>query len=172
MFCIEYCTKKWSFPLRISSVNVTESPGNCGFGHIYWRNPSWTTSFFVSDAWVSYLNAIILSLYWLLLPFCGEGMYWFYIHCMHNYIFGFFMSWTMCLLMSLCFEKIQYKQETLRIVTIAMFCSALASLGKFQYFWRPIYNPVKHLWGSFYCKNSKPLSMFQKPLHGRCSLGF
>ena len=28
--------KKWSFSLRISSVNVA---GNCGFGHIYWRNP-------------------------------------------------------------------------------------------------------------------------------------
>ena len=31
--------KKWSFPLRISSVNVTKSAGNWGFGHIYWRNP-------------------------------------------------------------------------------------------------------------------------------------
>ena len=31
--------KKWSFPLRISSVNVTRSAGNGGFGHIYWRNP-------------------------------------------------------------------------------------------------------------------------------------
>ena len=31
--------KKWSFPLRISSVNVTKSAGTCGFGHIYWRNP-------------------------------------------------------------------------------------------------------------------------------------
>ena len=31
--------KKWSLPLRISSVNVTKSAGNCGFGHIYWRNP-------------------------------------------------------------------------------------------------------------------------------------
>ena len=30
--------KKWSFPLRISSVNVTKSAGSCGFGHIYWRN--------------------------------------------------------------------------------------------------------------------------------------
>ena len=38
--------KKWSFPLRIFSVNVTKSTGNCGFGHIYWRNPSWKTSFF------------------------------------------------------------------------------------------------------------------------------
>ena len=28
--------KKWSFPLKISSVNVTKSRG---FGHIYWRNP-------------------------------------------------------------------------------------------------------------------------------------
>ena len=39
--------KKWSFPLRISSVNVTKFTGNCGFGHIYWRNPLWKTSFFV-----------------------------------------------------------------------------------------------------------------------------
>ena len=31
--------KKWSFPLKISSLNVTKSAGNCGFGHIYWRNP-------------------------------------------------------------------------------------------------------------------------------------
>ena len=30
--------KKWNFTLRISSVNVTKSAGNCGFGHIYWRN--------------------------------------------------------------------------------------------------------------------------------------
>ena len=26
--------KKWSFPLRISLVNVTKSSGNSGFGHI------------------------------------------------------------------------------------------------------------------------------------------
>ena len=30
--------KKWSFPLRISSANVTKSAGNCGFCHNYWRN--------------------------------------------------------------------------------------------------------------------------------------
>ena len=39
--------KKWSFPLRISSINLIQSAGNCGFGHIYWRNPRWKTSFFV-----------------------------------------------------------------------------------------------------------------------------
>ena len=33
--------KKWSYPFRISSVNVTK------FGRIYWRNPYWKTSFFV-----------------------------------------------------------------------------------------------------------------------------
>ena len=27
--------KKSGFPLRISSVNVIKSTGNCGFGHIY-----------------------------------------------------------------------------------------------------------------------------------------
>ena len=34
-----HCTKKSSSPLRIFSVNVTKSVGNCGFGHIYLRNP-------------------------------------------------------------------------------------------------------------------------------------
>ena len=29
--------KNWSFRLRVSSVNVTKSSGNCGFGHIYWK---------------------------------------------------------------------------------------------------------------------------------------
>ena len=31
--------QKMKFSLRISPVNVTKSTGNCGFGHIYWRNP-------------------------------------------------------------------------------------------------------------------------------------
>ena len=39
--------KRWSFPLRISSVNVTKSAGICGFDHIYWRNHYWKTSFFL-----------------------------------------------------------------------------------------------------------------------------
>ena len=39
--------KKWSFSLGISSVNVTKSAENCGFGHINWRNPQWKISFFV-----------------------------------------------------------------------------------------------------------------------------
>ena len=32
--------KKWSFPLRISSV-VTKSVVSCRFCHIYWKSPSW-----------------------------------------------------------------------------------------------------------------------------------
>ena len=43
---LTHSTKKWSFLLRISSVNVTKSAENCGFGHIYWTNPQWKTSFF------------------------------------------------------------------------------------------------------------------------------
>ena len=31
--------KKWSFPLGISSVNVTKFAVSCGFAHIYGRNP-------------------------------------------------------------------------------------------------------------------------------------
>ena len=37
--------------LRISSVNLTKYAGNCVFGHIYWRNPSWKTSFLCSEKW-------------------------------------------------------------------------------------------------------------------------
>ena len=40
---VPHTTQK-SFPLRISSVNVTKSEGNCRFSHIYWRNPYWKTS--------------------------------------------------------------------------------------------------------------------------------
>ena len=29
----------WSFPLRISSVNVAELAVSCEFGQIYWKNP-------------------------------------------------------------------------------------------------------------------------------------
>ena len=43
--------KKWSLPLRISSVNVNVS---CGFGHIYGRNPQWKTSFFVQCEVIKY----------------------------------------------------------------------------------------------------------------------
>ena len=47
--------KKWSFPSRISSVNVTKSAGNCAFDHIYWRNPWPKTSFFAQCALSSLL---------------------------------------------------------------------------------------------------------------------
>ena len=43
---------------------------------------------------------------------------------------------------------------------------------KFMYLRRPIQNPIKHLWWSFYCKNSKLLSIFIKKLHCRCLLRF
>ena len=38
--------KKWSFSLRIYSVNVTKSAENCGLGYICRRNHEWKTSFF------------------------------------------------------------------------------------------------------------------------------
>ena len=37
--CVGSLHRKWSFPLKIYSVSVTKSAGNCGFGHIYCRNP-------------------------------------------------------------------------------------------------------------------------------------
>ena len=45
--------QRWSFPLRISSANLTKSASvvSCGFGHICWRNPWWKTSFFVCSVY-------------------------------------------------------------------------------------------------------------------------
>ena len=40
---------KKSFPLRISSLNVTKSTGNCEFGRVYWKKPKWKTSFSVAS---------------------------------------------------------------------------------------------------------------------------
>ena len=34
-----FTAQKMSFPLRISSVNVTKSAVSSGSSHIYWRNP-------------------------------------------------------------------------------------------------------------------------------------
>ena len=48
--------KKWSFVLRISSVNVTKSAVTCGFDHIYWRNPLYKTSFFVQCTFQNFKN--------------------------------------------------------------------------------------------------------------------
>ena len=41
--------KRWSFPLRVFSVNVTKSTVFCGFGHIYWRNLDEKNHFLCSD---------------------------------------------------------------------------------------------------------------------------
>ena len=38
MLVICFCNS-WSFPSRISSINMAKSGGNCGSGQIYWRNP-------------------------------------------------------------------------------------------------------------------------------------
>ena len=52
--------KKWSFSLSISFVIVKK--GNCWFGHIYWRNPQWETSFFVQSAhWLISFKSLFSS---------------------------------------------------------------------------------------------------------------
>ena len=57
--------KKWSFQLRISSVNVTKSAGNYGFGHINWRNPQWKTFFCAVTLKWKYVSARTNSSIWL-----------------------------------------------------------------------------------------------------------
>ena len=39
--------QKMKFSVKDFFSNVTKSAVSCGFGHIYWRNPSWKASIFV-----------------------------------------------------------------------------------------------------------------------------
>ena len=57
--------KKWSFSLRISSVNVTKFESCCRLGHIYWRNPEWKATFFV--------HCFIQTRPFILLPSLGRS---------------------------------------------------------------------------------------------------
>ena len=88
---------------------------------------------------------------------------WFWLKFFKKYLFEFSCN---------CFKNCFLNKKTLCVLTIAMICSNLTSFWKFQYFRRSTYNPVEHLWWSFYCKNSEPLSIFTKKLHHRCLLGF
>ena len=53
--------QKTKLSIKDSSVNVTKSAGNCGFGYIYWRNPRWKPSFFVQ--WPAWDCFLILQIY-------------------------------------------------------------------------------------------------------------
>ena len=55
----------------------------------------------------------------------------------------------------------KYKQETLRVNNRDDLLHPNFTL-KISIFSEPVYNPVEHLWWSFYCGNSKPLCMFTK----------
>ena len=55
--------KKWSFPLRISSVYVTEFAVSCRFGHVYWRIPKLKTSFLLQCLTMFWIQCSEYSLY-------------------------------------------------------------------------------------------------------------
>ena len=81
--------KKWSFLLRISSVKVFRAAGNCGFGHIYLRNPNekfhflYSAFYKVADLQVFVYNSkwFGLRIHWSLLTiFCKKVyIFWEYI---------------------------------------------------------------------------------------------
>ena len=80
--------KKWSFLLRISLVNVTKSGGNCGFGHIYWKNPKGKTSFLVQctrliGRKLLTLNKMMCTIDKIHL-FCQEWWFIFLLHVRFN----------------------------------------------------------------------------------------
>ena len=62
--------KKWSFPLRVFSVNMTKSAVFCRFGYIYWRNTYRKTSFFAVSYWMCAFasKSLITAVFTLTLP--------------------------------------------------------------------------------------------------------
>ena len=40
-----YTSQKMKFPIKYFLRKCDQTAGNCGFGHIYWRNSSWKTYF-------------------------------------------------------------------------------------------------------------------------------
>ena len=73
--------KKWSFPLRNSPVNVTKSIGNCGFGHSYWRNTYWRTSFIAQCLKSSITLTNIFWPMYLLAHLCKLAIFFIYNNC-------------------------------------------------------------------------------------------
>ena len=49
--------KKLSFPLRISSISMNKSRGNCRFGHIYWKTLNGKLYFLYSVSVKKYDNS-------------------------------------------------------------------------------------------------------------------
>ena len=81
------CTKKWSFPLRIFSVNVAKSAVSCGFGRIYWRNLQCKTSFFVQCETCEILYTTIGDQYFYFVVYVSFVNYFF----LFTFVFwGFF----------------------------------------------------------------------------------
>ena len=56
--------RKIKCSLRISSVNVTKSAWNCGFGHVYCRNAEWKTSFFVQQNLLCISSPTLFFIVW------------------------------------------------------------------------------------------------------------
>ena len=52
-----YTAQKIKFSIK---AFFSKSARNCGFGHIYWRNPWWKTTFFV-QCWMVLLHAILIT---------------------------------------------------------------------------------------------------------------
>ena len=117
--------KKWSFPLRISSVNVTKSAGNWVFGHIYWTNPEWKTSFLCSDKKTSRLGY---------LPFSpGQVNRWFF--CLNCFDISFTNQFCVTYLliafpMSVCQKTLAEGERRGISVPSPNFCSSFSLMLK------------------------------------------
>ena len=75
--------KKWSFPLSISSANVTKSAVNCRFGHILLKKSLMENfGFFSSDRSINTIICCDLST-WLVSKICWRRviLFWIILFC-------------------------------------------------------------------------------------------
>ena len=57
-----FTAEKMKFSTKDFFSKCDQSAVSCGFGHIYWRNPEWKTSFFVQ--WLIYQHSYEILIFW------------------------------------------------------------------------------------------------------------
>ena len=122
--------KKSSFPLRISSVDVTRSARNCRFGHIYWRNRQWQCEWLVTE----YCNHSV-SFICLLHVNCRSSSP--EVFCKTGVLKNFAKSTGKHLSQSIFFNKADsFKKETLAQVFSCELCKIYKNIFFFiEHFW-------------------------------------
>ena len=135
---------KSHLPWYFKKLQDTWHPANV---HYFWNPKSWITSQVMEVVLARFKKACI----W------GQKSHYFsqQCHVQNLWLISFPRSKIRIRNASCYFQRkksFNYRifsklnKKSLCVVAITMICSNIVSLWTFQYFWRPIFNPVEHLW--------------------------